>query len=121
MEQATHNDTTPGADAEILRLAAQFHDAEARFRARLASPTYSDAATSEAALLVRRKRCCALRLAETIATTEEGRLAKARVLLAVAHRDLAGDFTWETAAEWLGVSLARDLVGPFGRGAGEAP
>ena len=116
MSQAGSGHATASPDAELLRLAVRFRRLASALHELVASPGHGDAQASEAALLARRQRCAALRLAEVAATTEAGRLAKALVLLAVAHRDPAGNLAWDTATECLGISLARDLVGPPGAG-----
>ena len=116
MSQADSGHTAASPDAELLRQAVRFRGLDSAFHELIASPDLSDAQASEAALLARRQRRAALRLAEMAATTEAGRLAKALVLLAVAHRDPAGNLAWDTATECLGISLARDLVGPSSAG-----
>ena len=115
MPQADDGPITPRADAELMRLAEQFHTLNSVFHELTASPGYCDAQNSEAAPLARRQRTSALKLAEMPAATDEGRRAKAACRSRSCTRDLTGPLGWDTVCEFIGISLARDLVG-----AGEA-
>ena len=103
---------SPDPDAEAHRLARLILVAERRARALLAGELTA-AGGKEVAALVKNKHATALRLADTVATTEAGIRVKALALLVVASRDLEGKHFVDGPVEALGLSIARDLAGPF--------
>ena len=111
MPQADDGPITPRADAELMRLAEQFHTLNSAFHELTASPGYCDAQTPEVALLARRQRNSTLKLAEMPAATDEGRCAKVACRSQSCTRDLTAPLGWDTVCEFIGISLARDLVG----------
>ena len=100
MEKATHDNTTPSEDPEVYRLARSVFHPHARAQALLGRRLDRSSGT-EVATLVKGMRANAARLAELVAATPDG------------QRDAQGQYIVDSPLEALGLSLARDVVGPF--------
>lgn len=111
---AAHAAESGGDDAELIRLAAAFAEADARCDALCERYDFIAArpidVDREIRVLVRKKHALAEAAADIRAATPAGLRAKAEIMMSFMAVDLDGTPTWENHDDLLSWSIARDLL-----------